>query len=1070
MKHKNDLIFNNKINGKPKFGFRKLTVGLAAVTLGTAFFLENGQLVQADTQNNPESVSQVKTKAKSQHPKADEVSNPASADFNKQTDTTLKSNDKAPATNNTLKASITDSTLNDNDKETSLDVKKSNHPYSAFFERKTVANETIKVTANKTDKDGNNTTPIDKQKNVSLMAGQDTVNVTIKVTNPKLDNNNSLTINLPNAGKNKDFKIPDQKQTISDKDDKQSTWTIIPSEDEQNGSSIVAKWSSPTMRQPQDLKITLPVQGNSDFIKRDTNDQKFTIKVNGTSYTAFTADLKPYQEKVSKGEILKGFPMGVNTFNNVNGSYAEKSNFSTADIEKFKLNKNSKILQWGIYFNYGSQKNNTNLYSLINATFGTSFSHGQILIPSSIKVFEVPTGMAVDNNGYRHGVADYYHDPQDQTQNSTYYNQIATGQNQKPEFENLLKTNLTYVDPTTKKDPNGFKVSQKGAFKIKGNDNYGKHAYFIQLDTFLGNATAVPGDGTTITYTHTLNGTGEQIDRQTTSWTNKISGESDSNTDQKNKLITYQINHVYKNGSKLSNKPFDSTTATIKFLSEDNGKTWTKYSENNGKTWRDITNNSIFIKLVASRHAAKKYVANLNKSIITKNDQRFNLNSDNNQLVINPASAKDKDKYVITIPYYAPEAAHVTFYDDTDNKPLDTYLNQHSQKTQIDDNYQKQDNSSTQQDISFKDADSVVNFLTSKHYIFSRITGQGSTTNKNYYQISYGKFDNNESVDQVFVLHFVHDIKSERQTANVKEHVSYYYENGPKQGQEVPANYRTLDYELNFVRTKTTDLVTGKSTESNWILDSAKNNSNIALAFKAIPFNKLPQNLDDHYQLNPDGKFIITDTSGKYETEDLLIVKGKDGKIQLITFNNNEISALPANAKIDIQVPYDVTSPSPTPQPNPNPAKPQPSKPIQSVNPTKPVNPTQPAQPTEPTQPTGHKTSTRHPKQVTKKTGRQSHNWGKNNNPRSENSNYHKHNENRQDYRHNNVPKGNSFNNTQPNKETNLSNTNIKGKKQNYNILPQTGENKSKLGILGLSLTALGCLISLAVDRKKHKN
>lgn len=294
MKHKNDLIFNNKFNGKPKFGFRKLTVGLAAVTLGTAFFLENGQLVQADTQNNPESVSQVKTKAKSQHPKVDEVSNPASADFNKQTDTTLKSNDKAPATNNTLKASITDSTLNDNDIETSLDVKKSNHPYSAFFERKTVANETIKVTANKTDKDGNNTTPIDKQKNVSLMAGQDTVNVTIKVTNPKLDNNNSLTINLPNAGKNKDFKIPDQKQTISDKDDKQSTWTIIPSEDEQNGSSIVAKWSSPTMRQPQDLKITLPVQGNLDFIKRDTNDQKFTIKVNGTSYTAFTADLKPY--------------------------------------------------------------------------------------------------------------------------------------------------------------------------------------------------------------------------------------------------------------------------------------------------------------------------------------------------------------------------------------------------------------------------------------------------------------------------------------------------------------------------------------------------------------------------------------------------------------------------------------------------------------------------------------------------------------------------------------------------------------------------------------------------------
>lgn len=781
MKHKNDLIFNNKFNGKPKFGFRKLTVGLAAVTLGTAFFLENGQLVQADTQNNPESVSQVKTKAKSQHPKADEVSNPASADFNKQTDTTLKSNDKAPATNNTLKASITDSTLNDNDKETSLDVKKSNHPYSAFFERKTVANETIKVTANKTDKDGNNTTPIDKQKNVSLMAGQDTVNITIKVTNPKLDNNSSLTINLPNAGKNKDFKIPYQKQIIPDKNDKKSTWTIVPSEDKQNGSSIVAKWSSPTMRQPQDLKLTLPVQGNSDFIKRDTNDQKFAIKVNDTSYTAFTADLKPYQEKVSKREILKGFLMGVKTFNSVNGSYAEKSNFSTADIKDFKLNENSKILQWGIYFNYGSQKNNTNLYSLINATFGTSFSSGQILIPSSIKVFEVPTGMAVDNNGYRHRVADYYHDPQDQTQNSTYYNQIATGQNQKPEFENLLKTNLTYVDSTTKKDPNGFKVSQKGPFKINGNNNYGKHAYFIQLDTFLGNATAIPNDSTTIAYTHTLNGTGEQIDHQTTSWTNKISGESDSNIDQQTKFINYQINHVYKNGSRLSNSPFDSTTATIKFLSKDNGKTWTKYSEDNGKTWKDISNNKIIIKPNASKQAAKKYTADFGQMIVTKNDQHFNLNSDH-QLVINTASAQNEDKYVITIPYYVTEAAHVTFYDDTDNEPLDTYLSQHSQKTKIDDNYQKQDNNSTQQDISFKNADSVVSFLTNNHYIFNGVTGKGSTTNKKYSNISYGKFDNNENVDQTFVLHFIHNVKNEKKIASVKEHISYYYENGPKQG------------------------------------------------------------------------------------------------------------------------------------------------------------------------------------------------------------------------------------------------------------------------------------------------
>ncbi|WP_226908608.1 hypothetical protein [Lactobacillus kefiranofaciens] len=46
----------------------------------------------------------------------------------------------------------------------------------------------------------------------------------------------------------------------------------------------------------------------------------------------------------------------------------------------------------------------------------------------------------------------------------------------------------------------------------------------------------------------------------------------------------------------------------------------------------------------------------------------------------------------------------------------------------------------------------------------------------------------------------------------------------------------------------------------------------------------------------------------------------------------------------------------------------------------------------------------------------------------------------------------------------------MQSKNQGYNTLPQTGENKAKLDILGLSLVALGGLISLAIDRKKHKN
>ncbi|WP_416724247.1 YSIRK-type signal peptide-containing protein [Lactobacillus delbrueckii] len=38
MSHKQDPNFNSKLNGKEKFGFRKLSIGLVAVALDTSFF------------------------------------------------------------------------------------------------------------------------------------------------------------------------------------------------------------------------------------------------------------------------------------------------------------------------------------------------------------------------------------------------------------------------------------------------------------------------------------------------------------------------------------------------------------------------------------------------------------------------------------------------------------------------------------------------------------------------------------------------------------------------------------------------------------------------------------------------------------------------------------------------------------------------------------------------------------------------------------------------------------------------------------------------------------------------
>lgn len=63
MKHKNDLEFNAKLNGKQKFALRKLTVGLTTVMLGTTFALTS-QTAHADETKNGESQTTelVKTK------------------------------------------------------------------------------------------------------------------------------------------------------------------------------------------------------------------------------------------------------------------------------------------------------------------------------------------------------------------------------------------------------------------------------------------------------------------------------------------------------------------------------------------------------------------------------------------------------------------------------------------------------------------------------------------------------------------------------------------------------------------------------------------------------------------------------------------------------------------------------------------------------------------------------------------------------------------------------------------------------------------------------------------------
>lgn len=316
-------------------------------------------------------------------------------------------------------------------------------------------------------------------------------------------------------------------------------------------------------------------------------------------------------------------------------------------------------------------------------------------------------------------------------------------------------------------------------------------------------------------------------------------------------------------------------------------------------------------------------------------------------------------------------------------------------------------------------------------------------------------FDNNENPnDQNYYVYLYHAVRTDHQYKSVKERVSYYYENGPKQGQPVPDRFQPKDYDLYFVRTQDVDLVTGaKKDWTNWSLDAKKNSTNNnGLSFKAIPFKDLYQELDDGYTIDPNGKFIITDNTGKHESEQVLIVKGDNGEIKVIPFTNDEITNLPENSVIGIQVPYAVVIPTPGPEPQPKKPEPKP-QPKPTPEPDKPVTPT-------PTKTPKHK----------KHTPKKNHSWNSNHNPNGENLEQNK----KKDYNFNYVPKGEDYNHNIGPKDQNIpTNQSLTSSKADHNsastnTLPETGEKKSNLGVIGLSLAAVAGLMGLAIKKRKN--
>lgn len=319
--------------------------------------------------------------------------------------------------------------------------------------------------------------------------------------------------------------------------------------------------------------------------------------------------------------------------------------------------------------------------------------------------------------------------------------------------------------------------------------------------------------------------------------------------------------------------------------------------------------------------------------------------------------------------------------------------------------------------------------------------------------------DGTDSHPQYFIVHFTHKKQAaESQSTTITEHVSYYYENGSKQGQTVPDQYAPINQELHFTRDGQTDLVTGVIAYGNWKLVDANGN---AISLPAIPFSQLPQTLVGNYKLDANGTFIVNNNTGK----PFLIIKGDNGSIPGISFNDDEITSLynQNGGSITVQIPYIQTI---------NPSTPKPTQPAQqptlapAPDPTTPVTPLPTVEPTATAQPTNATVlpdaTPVQPFEIKRVNYKSSTNVA----PHSQ-TQKHGH-----DYNYLSAPKATS---------THIEKHAIQSKGQikpvisktttnKQNTLPQTGENKSNLGIIGLGIAALAGLFGLDYDKNKRKN
>ncbi len=533
MKDKNNLNFNSKLNSKERFGLRKLSIGLAAVCLGSSFVLLNNQTAYAADENQAQ--KDVENISKPNTNSVEKTDNKVATKSNLkqllQEKQTLKANSQLEETSNQV--------LQNNNQQTNPQVSNKsnienvrNNQEAEKVPTSLSLNESVSFETSPKNQATTNQSSIAKAKSSEFtntdISNSKNITITSSNTSDMMANSTSghVLIHVKNAGiytTNSNATV-----TISNPDNLLSFSNNAPvlgndfSTSTNGEGTFTFTYIGKVTSTFDDLNLDLAITGNNDAVKTymyHHNNQyptnipisvSVTLPQTSAFTQTFTTTIKPYADKVQSDELMHGFIMGPkvvwspessNNTRTVNGqeqiqvginnngspvfvnkgtgkvengfyvengvSYSGPELSAIPDLSTEVKQDSARLMQYGIDWNFGE------LNPLDNVLATISVSEGQVILPSTIKVFHITNPADIKTT-------DNTRIPIDESYNNIVGYNPTTGKfdNEDPNFEKFLRDHLST-------NGQNIRIDQTGPFTIN-NENYSKKgAYFIQFDANL---------------------------------------------------------------------------------------------------------------------------------------------------------------------------------------------------------------------------------------------------------------------------------------------------------------------------------------------------------------------------------------------------------------------------------------------------------------------------------------------------------------------------------------------------------------------------------------------------------